>query len=267
MQLWLEFADRTNVTQLFEPSALEVLKVFMHAVQQRLSAAISAFTARLPILEHRYVQFARTVIRELLEDLLLMPFPPSWKQMPLSKTEIKETFTKVCTDLKAAALAEHGVNVTFVISSVPDFFNETLGGLVVEACEKAGIGTAYPRKAFPRLFSSFNLHPNLPRRASVLAIHQGEFHAGVQLLQAQEYRKDKLLGPYIPLHHWMSRSYLRQLTTQIIELYPEVETQIFVSADEEYLTAEISTVRLQLKHRNSVVEFLGLDGTPSRVKG
>ncbi|KAL4931650.1 uncharacterized protein BDV17DRAFT_288713 [Aspergillus undulatus] len=254
MQLWTESLGRRGLNKHHRPPPS-----FLASLIDNLST----IAARIPILK----SVASFLVPGRLD--------------PVTLTEVTETFTRLCREIKKTALKDHEVDVDFAISSVPDFFNDTINAVVVEACEQAGIESPHMRRveqtgikspqlkrALPRLHASHFMNPEILPDSSVLAIHQGRYHCGIQLYRSETAGQEREKAvPYYPLDQWGSQSIQKQLVNGLLESNPSLRRHISLGANKNVLGTEISRARMVLKNRDPVVDLLGLDDGRDGISG
>jgi hypothetical protein len=264
MHLGLEFYEQRKLGNLFSglnPSPLTVLKVLVsNVLLPRIVRLSSPVTSRFPILNHPAVRSSGASIRRAFATLYgqSRKFAQSVgllkARKPLPLPDALETFTNIFEEIKASVWEKHNQNLTFALVTVPDFFNNTLIDLVLEASERAGIDTG--SHVLPRTFSSYFQHPEIPPASRVLVIHQGLFHCGARLSGMASHRRKGI--EYIPLDSWASRNIDRDVAKRAIRSSPKLEEQLSVGADMNAFTSEIQNARFRLKNRDVAVEMMGM---------
>ncbi|KAL6239866.1 hypothetical protein BDW75DRAFT_197572 [Aspergillus navahoensis] len=265
-QLAAEHFDRANLKRLYgdrDGSASGMLKVIM-------SHYASKLTARIPYIDHPHAELIisttrrvytslSTQIRRLVATVLQQEQPES-----LTLSEVAETFTRVFQDIKASALADTGTKITFAVIGIPDFFNETLANIVVDASRRANIQTLH---ALPRTLLTHFENPAIREGASVLVLHHGAHHCGIRMYHDAGSRKSsrpryaKNKKPpardlYLSLEPWRSQVIYRRLTEAVIQSSPEMKLQVELGADVNVLLARVVEARLLLKNRDPAVVYL-----------
>ncbi|KAL5355097.1 hypothetical protein BJX96DRAFT_140680 [Aspergillus floccosus] len=279
-QLAAEHFEHANLKGLYgdrDRSASGMLKVIISHVTSKL-------TAKIPYINHPYVALITsttsqvyaslaTQLRHLI-DTSLRRFKERPK--PLTLSEVSEKFTRVFEDFKASAIADTGTNISFAIIGIPDFFNETLSEIVVDASRKAGIDTV--PHALPRSLVTHFENPAIREGAPVLVLHQGMNHCGIrayfddggrsasrQSMRRRSGRKkmnDEGLparDSYLRLDPWRGELMYWRLAKAVAKTYPELETQVEVGADLSMLFASVMLARLQLKKQDLSVVYLGTE--------
>ncbi|PYH85238.1 hypothetical protein BO82DRAFT_351109 [Aspergillus uvarum CBS 121591] len=223
---------------------------------------------RFAVSSTSYVVWTRGSIRSIYDDVSrTIPTPiKRWIKSTLiscgllkkkrSISDITETFTEVLAELKTTAFETHGVNVTWAVVGVPDFFNDTLKHAVVQAGQQAGI-VILEGAVPPRSFCTHYLNPVVEEDASVLVIHQGQFHCGAQLYDRPQARRRRHSGyPYLPLTPWASERIQRRLVDELVSGDAHFRTLIKQGGDLGFLTHAIQKTRLTLMGYDPAVELL-----------
>ncbi|KAL4865309.1 hypothetical protein BDV12DRAFT_200252 [Aspergillus spectabilis] len=210
-----------------------------------ISYYLSKLTAQIPYSDHPYVESITsttrwayvsffTQIQRLIPAALRSQEPDA-----LTLSEVADTFTRLFQEIRTSAFADTGVKIAFAVIGVPDFFNNTLADIVIEASREAGIKTL--------------------SGSSVLVLHHGKQHCGIRLSNGESHRNKRPRDVYLSLEPWRSQGIYRQLTTKLIRSNPSLKTQVDLGADEEVLITRVMKARLLLKNQDPVVEFLGME--------
>jgi hypothetical protein len=278
-QLAAEDFERSDLKSIFgnrDGSVYALLKVI-------ISRLTSKLTAKIPYINHHHVEFIAgttsqvyvslaTQFQRLIDTALRRS---QERPKPLTLSGISETFIRVFQDLQASAIADTGTKLSFAIIGIPDFFNETINEIVVDASCKAGIET--PSHALPRSLLTHFENPTICEGATVLVLHQGVEHCGIRVYfeggsgsssskssRRRNAMKKTLKNPaahdaYLRLDPWRSEIIHRRLTESLIRSNQELQTQLEVGADRHVLVASVAQARLQLKRQDVSVVYLGTE--------
>ncbi|KAL2837479.1 hypothetical protein BJY01DRAFT_220949 [Aspergillus pseudoustus] len=284
-QLATEHSERANLKKLFGDRDGSSYAKFNLLITQLASKLI----AQIPYIDHPYVELITSTtsrvytsvsaqIRQFIRTVLLLLRSRAGPE-PLTLAKVEETFTRVFLDLQASALADTGTKLSFALIGIPDFFNETIAGIVVAASRKAGIETG--AHALPRTMLTHFENPAVPEGSSVLVLHQGMHHCGIRAFAEGGSRagsrkparghltkrkkmkvQDESPTPrnfYLPLDPWRSQIIHQRLMGAVIRSNPELQTQLEIGADQNILLASVVQARLLLKQRDLGVVYLGLE--------
>jgi hypothetical protein len=178
-------------------------------------------------------------------------------QDDMTLSDIKRGFVDVLERVKAAALADHDTNITFAVVSVPDFFNQTLCDLVLEACQDVGIETF--RKPFARtVMTALGVRGLTDRDTAYFVIDQGRFYADLRTFQNvdDDDANRKILQMYLPLDPYASAAFDRALVDRVLATPGILQDQINMGADRSDLRSALEKARLLIKD-NLDVEIMG----------
>ncbi|KAL3456917.1 hypothetical protein BJX64DRAFT_29614 [Aspergillus heterothallicus] len=289
-QLAAEHYERVNLNRLYGDRDGSPSAQFKHIIGQLVSKLIE----QIPYINHPYVEFVtgktgqaysalstqlQSVIQSARARFQSHPEPPS-----LTLAKVEQTLTQVFEDLKASALADTGTTLTYAVIGVPDFFNETLVNLVVNASIKAGIET--PSQALPRTLLTHFENPAVAEGSSVLVVHQGIHHCGLKLYAeggnragrrgsswAQISRRNRrnkkrareresgYTAPtrdlYLPMDPWRVHVIHKRLAGAVVRSSPELQTQLELGADVGILIAKVVQARLELKRKDLSFVYVG----------
>lgn len=278
-QLSAEHFEASDLKSLFgdrDGSAYGMLKAI-------ISYFTSKLTAKIPYINHPYVELITrttsqvyvslaTQFRRLIDTVLRRS---QERPKPLTLSEVSKTFTRAFQDVKASVVADTGTKLSFALIGIPDFFNETLAGIVVDASRKADIQTV--SHALPRSLLTHYENPAIREGATVLVLHQGVNHCGIRVYyeggsgsssressNKRNARKKKNKGlavgdQYLRLDPWRSEMIHRRLTAAVIKANPALETQIELGANWLTLVASVVQARMQLKKQDLSVVHLGME--------
>jgi hypothetical protein len=242
-------------------------------------------TAKIAYIDHPYVQATISQTRAFYAHInrcIHAAISIVTRQKPnghLTLAEMEEVLIQVFTNVKAAARADTGTNISFAVIGIPDSFNQTVAQLVVEASRKAGIDTvSHP---IPRTSLTHFENPAVGEGDSVLVIHQGIQHCGIRMWydggsragtrkgsgprrrRASNVRRDAdgrtPSDPYLPLEPWRSRMLYNSLTKALILSSEALATQLQVGADLESLVSRVAMARMRLKRQDVKAVYIGLE--------
>ncbi|GAB1214372.1 hypothetical protein ATERTT37_003534 [Aspergillus terreus] len=255
-QLAAEDFERSDLKSIFgnrDGSAYALLKVI-------ISRLTSKLTAKIPYINHPYVEFITGTTSQVYVSLATQ-----------FKRLIDTTLRRSQERPKPLTLS--GISETFI--RIPDFFNETINEIVVDASRKAGIET--PFHALPRSLLTHFENPTIREGAIVLVLQQGVEHCGIRVYfeggsgsssskssRRRNATKKTLKNPatrdaYLRLDPWRSEIIRRRLTESLIRSNQELQTQLEVGADRHVLVACVAQARLQLKRQDVSVVYLGTE--------
>ncbi|OJI80052.1 hypothetical protein ASPTUDRAFT_32991 [Aspergillus tubingensis CBS 134.48] len=225
--------------------------------------------ARVSISSNEYVVWTQDSIRSISDTVYgIIPVSVQRKiksflvsrgliKEKLSLSDVTETLTEVLAELKATSLAAHGVNMTWAMVGVPDFFNDTLRETVIRAGQQVGI-TILEGAVPPRSFCTRYLNPAIDQYDRVLVVHQGETHCGVQLYDGspQRRRKGQSVYPYLPLDPWSGDRIQYRLVKELVDGDAQLKTLVVQGRDNGFLIQAVLKTRLMLKGYDPAVELL-----------
>ncbi|PYH43519.1 uncharacterized protein BP01DRAFT_358490 [Aspergillus saccharolyticus JOP 1030-1] len=227
------------------------------------------FDAKYPISSHPYIAWTRDSLQSLRASVFR-----SYEKIPspirrhikaflesrgLLTQDFTETLTEVFTELQTTVWDEHGVNITWAIVAVPDFFNEALKHAVLQAGQQAGI-TILEAALPPRSFCTHYLNPAIDQEARILIIHQGQFHCGAQFYDGSPKRRRARRGlpgyRYMPLMPWASERIQRKLMDELVRDDDHLRALVDGGRERVLLRSTIQETRLALKGYDSTVELM-----------
>lgn len=141
--LRMEYADRHDIMRPWRKPAQWTLKGHFSNLIQQWTTELSSFLDKPALQNSQMLSFASTGFRTVLQAVSYTRrlVNPGYKE-ELRLVDVKAGLVDMLRQLKQKAATDSDVDLNYAVIAVPEFFNQTLREMVVDASRKAGIRSA-----------------------------------------------------------------------------------------------------------------------------
>ncbi|KAF5863550.1 hypothetical protein ETB97_009794 [Aspergillus alliaceus] len=164
-----------------------------------------------------------TGIDDLLEKLAI-------QDSEVSLGDVKEGLVDMLLQLKQRTATDNDININYAIVAVPDFFNQTLCDMVMDASKDAGIRVAV-RPAPRTIMSSFTTTSTLtdPPGLNSLVLDHGMFYLDLRTMHdGGKKEQDCIKNHFFPILRYGSSYIDRKIMNRLVDRVEELNVEIAV---------------------------------------
>ncbi|KAB8238988.1 uncharacterized protein BDW43DRAFT_296361 [Aspergillus alliaceus] len=177
-----------------------------------------------------------TGIDDLLEKLAIQDsvtqFVASNREVSLG--DVKEGLVDMLLQLKQRTATDNDININYPIVAVPDFFNQTLCDMVMDASKDPGIRMAV-RPAPRTIMSSFTTTSTLtdPPGLNSLVLDHGMFYLDLRTMHdGGKKEQDCTKNHLFPILRYGSSYIDRKITNRLVDRVEELNVEIVIGASQ-----------------------------------
>lgn len=170
--------------------------------------------------------------------------------------DVKDAFVDILTRLQEEARTKHNIDMQSAVIALPDFFNQTLVDLFLEASRKVGI-TPLVRPMSRMTVATYSSN-GTPRKADgkYLIMDLGQYYLDLQSLNASP--RPMARNGRLPMDPWGSAGLDRDITHSAIERSEILQTWLSLGGSKAALREEVRKARVLIRD-NIDREVLGAE--------
>lgn len=192
-------------------------------------------------------------------------YRPWSSPVAMTLDDVYDGFVSALLSIQATSEQQHNQTIGFAMICVPDFFNQTLSDLVLQAARDVGIQSA--ETTLPRTIAAA-WGAGVGGDTSTLVLDQGQHYMTLRSFEEPTQRpasgRENIIQRMLPIDPYSSRHIDHSFLRQMLRVSPLLRQQIELGADEAQLEAEIAKARVLIKNTREV-EF-DIDGEEENDK-
>ncbi|KAE8389557.1 hypothetical protein BDV23DRAFT_173009 [Aspergillus alliaceus] len=152
----------------------------------------------------------------------------------VSLGDVKEGLVDMLLQLKQRTATDNDININYAIVAVPDFFNQTLCDMVMDASKDPGIRMAV-RPAPRTIMSSFTTTSTLtdPPGLNSLVLDHGMFYLDLRTMHdGGKKEQDCTKNHLFPILRYGSSYIDRKITNRLVDRVEELNVEIVIGASQ-----------------------------------
>ncbi|OKP06351.1 hypothetical protein PENSUB_6341 [Penicillium subrubescens] len=159
--------------------------------------------------------------------------------------DVKDAFVDILTRLQEEARSKHNIDMQSAVIALPDFFNQTLVDLFLEASRKVGITPLVGPMS--RMTVSTYSSNGTPRKADgkYLIMDLGQYYLDLQSLNASP--RPMARNGRLPMDPWGSAGLDRDITRSAIERSEILQTWLSLGGSKAALQEEVRKARVLIR--------------------
>ncbi|OOO12221.1 Heat shock protein 70 [Aspergillus oryzae] len=247
--LRMEYADRHDIMRPWRKPAQWTLKGHFSNLIQQWTTELSSFLDKPALQNSQMLSFASTGFRTVLQAVSYTRrlVNPGYKE-ELRLVDVKAGLVDMLRQLKQKAATDSDVDLNYAVIAVPEFFNQTLREMVVDASRKAGIRSALTpvSRTTVATFVSTSTIANPPGLRYAVIDH-GMFYLDVSAGADTGKSERERIHQYFPALHMGSTMIDSYITDRLVNRVEDLSIEIAIGTSKTALYGPVRQARTLIR--------------------
>ena len=193
-----------------------------------------------------HLSWVRQCVCSALHSIMARLHRDKWSDLgEFTLNDVRNAFVDIFTRLQEEARTQHNIDIQSAVIALPDFFNQTLVDLVLEASQEVGITPL--GKPMSRMAVSTYSGDGTPRQADgkYLVMDLGQYYLDLTSLNTSPRQMAR--NGYLPMDPWGSAGLDRDITNSAIERSEILKNWLWLGGSKAALQEEVRRARILIR--------------------